>query len=81
MALPSAWQELVAAVNGRTTFGEAGVRDPDNVCEAFEPVSEPDWLGLVCRAPGGGDCDIDGHYLCGSCERLSDRTIADRCSD
>lgn len=53
------WNELVAAANGRTTFGQAGVRDPDNPCEAFDP-GEP-----------SGDCSPDGHYMCQEC-RLCD---------
>lgn len=36
-------------------FGQAGVRDPDNPCDGFEP-GEP--------GEEGGDCYTDGHY-CG----------------
>ena len=75
--LPPAWLELAAQVNSRTTFGDAGVRDPAHPCEGFEPVKNPDWLGVDVRAPGGGDCDSDGHYLCSSCEHLSDQRIDD----
>ena len=64
-------------VNGRTSFGDAGVRDPDNPCDFFEPVDNHDWLGMEVRAPGGGDCQSDGHYLCSRCVRLSDQRIAE----
>ena len=34
-------------------------RDPDNPCPAYEPrdYRPGDW----------GDCETDGHYLCGEC--------------
>lgn len=41
----------------RRTFGAPGVRDPNALCEAFEPGE-----------PGPrGDCSTDGHYLCDEC--------------
>ena len=73
-----AWAELVESVNGRTLFGQAGVRDPEHPCAEFDPVENPDWLGLEVRAPGDGTCDSDGHYLCGSCLHLSRRGKLDR---
>lgn len=56
-----AWNELLEAVNGRTSFGQVGVRDHDNPCEEF------DGLGY----DGTGGCKSDGHYLCKECSRLS----------
>jgi hypothetical protein len=38
-------------------LGQPGVRDPDNVCDAFTP-GKP---GLHSA------CNTDGHYLCDSC--------------
>lgn len=55
------WAELVAGVNGRTLFGQAGVRDPDNQC------SEYDGLGY----DGSGSCLSDGHYECQNCSKLA----------
>jgi hypothetical protein len=38
-------------------FGQPGLRDPDNQCEAFNPGK-----------PGlRGGCNTDGHYLCDGC--------------
>jgi hypothetical protein len=70
------WLELVAHVNGRTVFGQAGVRDPDHLCDAYDPTADADYLGGV-TAPGTGSCESDGHYLCGGCHHLS----ADRRAD
>lgn len=56
-----AWAELTERVNGRTTIGMVGVRDPEYPCEAF------DGLGY----DGHGRCDSDGHYLCVECSDLS----------
>ena len=78
MTLPLAWIELAEHVNGRPFVGEPGVRDPEHPCDAFAPVANPDWLGISVRAAGDGDCDSDGHYLCGSCVRLSRRGKLDR---
>lgn len=75
MPHPIAWLELEASVNGRTYFGQAGVRDPDSPCELFAPVSGIDWLGIRITADGTGDCDSDGHYLCNGCMHLSARSI------
>jgi hypothetical protein len=49
------WNELYAMLNGRTTAGQAGVRDPEHPCRDFDP-GEP-----------SGNCEGDGHYLCGEC--------------
>ncbi len=56
-----AWGELVANVNGRTFLGQAGVRDPDHVCEDFDRAGYD----------GHGSCRSDGHYLCTECSHLS----------
>lgn len=56
-----AWDELVANVNGRTVLEQAGVRDPENVCEDFDRRGYD----------GSGDCPSDGHYLCTMCSKLS----------
>ena len=50
------FQWLADELNGRRVFGAPGVRDPDFVCDAFDP-GEP-----------GGDCSTDGHYLCDECK-------------
>jgi hypothetical protein len=63
MDVPSRWAELVAQVNGRTTFGQPGVRDPENPCTAFEP-GLPD-----------GDCETDGHYMCDECTKMKRRIV------
>jgi hypothetical protein len=49
------WDALYAEVNGRTCFGQDGVRDPEHPCEAFV-TGEP-----------SGTCESDGHYMCGEC--------------
>ena len=51
------WGAMVDAVNGRTRFGAAGVRDPDYRCSAFEP-GDP---------RPNGECQTDGHYMCDEC--------------
>lgn len=56
-----AWGELVENVNGRTHLEQVGVRDPDNVCEAFDRKGYD----------GGGSCLSDGHYLCVECSELA----------
>lgn len=55
------WAELVENVNGRTMFGQVGVRDPENPCDEF------DGKGYN----GKGQCPSDGHYLCTECSHLS----------
>lgn len=57
----SQWSELVASVNGRTTLGQVGVRDPEHPCDVF------DGRGF----DGSGDCYSDGHYLCDECSQLA----------
>lgn len=64
---PPAWAELEASINGRTTFGMLGVRDPDAPCEGFTPGD-----------PGAGRCDTDGHYLCWDCEEMSRSAVLHR---
>jgi hypothetical protein len=49
------WNELYLAANGRTAFGQRGVRDPEYPCAEFLP-GEP-----------SGQCMSDGHYLCNEC--------------
>lgn len=49
--LPRQWIELTENLNGRTMFGQVGVRDPDSPCEAFDPdralsLHQP-WAWLV----------------------------------
>ena len=56
-----AWGELVENVNGRTHLGQAGVRDPEGICEAFDGKGYD----------GTGSCRSDGHYLCVHCSELS----------
>lgn len=60
-ALPTAWAELEAAVNGRTFFGMRGVRDPDNRCDDFTATGYD----------GTGTCHSDGHFMCVECAHLS----------
>ena len=60
-ALAQRWNELYAAVNGRTTLGQVGVRDPENPCEAFDGRDYD----------GTGRCASDGHYLCTECSHLA----------
>jgi hypothetical protein len=64
VTLPPAWAELAAHVNGRTEFGMKGVRDPDAVCDEFEPGES-----------GRGHCDTDGHYMCKECEHMSRHAV------
>lgn len=56
-----AWAELVESVNGRTSLGRVGVRDPDGPCEEFDGAGYD----------GSGRCQSDGHYLCVECSHLS----------
>lgn len=60
-ALLHRWEELCAHVNGLTTLGDPGVRDPEHPCEEFDGRSYD----------GAGACDSDGHYLCVECSHLS----------
>lgn len=55
------WNELHAFVNGRTTFGQVGVRDPENPCDEFDAGGYS----------GRGRCMSDGHYMCTECSELS----------
>lgn len=55
------FNELYAFVNARTTLGQAGVRDPEYPCDAFDAQG---YDGL-------GKCLSDGHYLCTECSHLS----------
>lgn len=34
-------------------------RDPDSPCDFYEPSKRGQWTF--------GDCETDGHYLCGNC--------------
>lgn len=58
--------------------GVKGKRCSDYPCEAYEPTQDATYLGLRITAPGTGDCDSDGHYLCNDCIHLSDRAIRER---
>jgi hypothetical protein len=60
-AVAQRWNELHAVVNGRTTFGQVGVRDPENPCENFDAAGYD----------GCGVCYSDGHYMCTECSKLS----------
>ena len=42
----------------QTGYGEPGVRDPDNRCDMYSPGK-----------PTNGECQGDGHHLCGMCAR------------
>lgn len=65
--LPPAWEALHRELNHLPgLFGQAGVRDPDYPCAAFEPLPEG-----VERPSGDGHCYADGHYLCRECTQLS----------
>lgn len=68
--LPPTWKVLYESINGRNSFGALGVRDPDGICESFDPVENIDWLGLRITAPGTGRCPGDGHYLCKGCREF-----------
>jgi hypothetical protein len=54
------WSWLVAELNGRVVIGMPGVRDPEHVCEEFDPGSPDEH----------GSCDSDGHYMCYECKHL-----------
>lgn len=73
------WQRLVDFANSREPrAGDPGVRDPEHPCAEFRPTPDIDYLGLRVTAPGTGQCDSDGHYLCGGCAHLSERGRAER---
>lgn len=48
--------------DARMHCGEKGVRDPDSICELYDP-------GLPKR---DARCDGDGHYLCQACAWMPD---------
>jgi hypothetical protein len=55
------WQQLYENANGRTVFGQVGVRDPEYPCVGFDAKGYS----------GNGDCESDGHYMCMKCSKLS----------
>jgi hypothetical protein len=60
--LPLAWETLRRALNGEPSLiGTPGVRDPENVCEAFDGQGYD----------GTGRCMSDGHYVCTECSNLA----------
>lgn len=61
------WNWLYAELNGRTVVGQPGVRDPEHLCDHFEP-GEPH---------ANNTCDGDGHYMCFECSHLT--LCADGC--
>ncbi len=67
MAIPPVWRSLVNEINGgRIPDGEPGIRDVDAPCEVFDPVGT-----AFQTAPGTGDCETDGHYICAECVHIS----------
>lgn len=78
--IPIAWRALVAEINGaRVPDGTPGVRDADAPCEDFEPVGR-----AFEDAPGEGNCETDGHYLCRECVHISLAALRrrrDQCED
>lgn len=78
MTLPRTWHAVYEHVNGRLFLGEPLVRDPNAICDAFDPVPNADWLGLELRAAGNGNCGTDGHYLCLSCTHISKEAVEER---
>lgn len=70
--------EDIPAASYDAGCGIQGIRDSDNPCELYTPTIDADFLGLRLTAPGGGSCDSDGHYLCGGCIHLSDRSVQER---
>ncbi len=64
-AVPPAWRELVAFVNGRPTW--ESTRGHGEECE-----------GWTYGAGGNGDCDTDGHYRCNECVNVSQRELRRR---
>lgn len=69
--LPLAWHTLVENMNGRSVFGQPGVRDPEGPCDAFDPAPDIDWIGLRTSAHAAGKCCGDGHYLCLGCREFN----------
>lgn len=65
------WNELVAEVNGVTTIGQAGVRDPEYPCEAFRPVGRAFEQVTEADIHAGNTCETDGHYMCTECTEIS----------
>jgi hypothetical protein len=65
------WADLEAQVNGRTFFGQNGVRDPQAPCDQFERTPDGRLMGTGITADGSGSCMSDGHYLCCDCVHLS----------
>lgn len=64
--LPPSWASLIRALNDAPPMcGDAGVRDPEYPCDAFDPL--PDRV----KPTGRGDCMGDGHYMCRECSMLS----------
>ena len=57
----TAWVELTERINGRTTVGMVGVRDPDSPCEDFNGAGYD----------GRGRCKSAGHSLCVECSELA----------
>lgn len=80
LGVPPVWRALVSELcGGRVPDGLPGIRDIDAPCEVFEPVGAPHE-----RAPGNGDCETDGHYICSECVHISLREARrrrDRCED
>lgn len=63
---PPDWDALVRALNEYPPrVGDAGIRDPEYPCAAFDPL--PDRV----KPTGDGDCHGDGHYMCRECSQLS----------
>ena len=66
MTLPPEWDALARAINNAPSrVGDAGVRDPEFPCAAFDPLPDR------AKPDGTGDCHGDGHYMCRECSRLS----------
>lgn len=73
------WDQLVAAVNGRTTIGQAGVRDPEYPCEGYRPLPGARPFTRVTEADlGWSRCETDGHYMCVECTEISVEALRDR---
>jgi len=56
------WRKVAMPIDGKNKIGLPRYRDPDNVCDYYEP-----------RKPRLGDfqdCNGDGHYLCKVCCHL-----------
>ena len=84
--LPAGWAELEAAVNGRTTVGQIGVRDPESPCESYRPRPGARPFAHVSEADVGpwNKCETDGHYMCVECLEISIEALRgreDRCRE